>query len=235
MKRFVTIALVFAASIGVSAQENEPYQKFIQPATFISVSPVRVIFFDQAGLTYEYRYGHFGVALAAGYKYASGRNYTRLFIATSNNKGAYEFYTGYYAMPQVNLYFNKPKYRKTNLLGYLTIKGNYKYLHVDSTDFHVYNNNVSEDNFYYRRQIDKVNIVGITGGIGMKLNINRFFIDWNMGVGYIYHDHRMLVAGEKTAYGGTFPPGYDPGYPFPDTHTFSSPTVNFNLSIGYCF
>jgi hypothetical protein len=196
---------------------------------------VRVAFFDQAGLSYEYRYGHFGLGLAAGYKYASGRNYTRLFIATSNNYGAYEFYTGFYAMPQLNLYFNKPRHKKTNLLGYLTIKGNYKYLHVDSTEFYVYNNNVSEDNFYYRRQIDQVNIVGVTGGLGLKLNINHFFIDYNLGVGYIYHEHKMLVAGEKMAWGGTFYPGYDPGYPFRDERTFSSPTVNFCLSIGYCF
>ncbi|MFO7723759.1 MAG: hypothetical protein R6V49_11115 [Bacteroidales bacterium] len=233
MRVFCNIIIVVLLPVMICAQEPEPVRTFTNPRNFISLSPVRVVFFDQAGLSYEYRYGFLGLGLAAGYKYASGRNYTRLFIATSNNNGAYEFYTGFYAMPQVNLYFNRPKPKKINILGYLSLKGNYKYLHVDSTEFHVWNNNVSEDNFVYRRQIDEVNIIGATGNLGLKLTINHFFIDYNFGVGWIYHDHKMLVAGLKTAYAGVFPPG--PGYPFRDDHTFSSPTVNFCLSIGYCF
>jgi hypothetical protein len=233
MKRTLIIMCLSILAATTNAQEIDYLPHKIMPVHCFSISPVRVVFLDQAGLTYEYHDEYLGIGLSTGYKYASGRNYTRFFIATSNNNGPYEFYTGFYLMPQINLYFNKPKLKKTNLLVYINFKGNYKYLHVDSLEFHVWDNRRSENNFYYRRQIDKVKIFGITGGPGLKLNINHFFIDFNFGVGYIYHHHNMLVAGEALQAGEIL---RDPSaYPFPDTLTYSFPTLNFCLSFGLCF
>jgi len=167
------------------------------PRHYISINPINSVLLDQVGLAYEYKPGIFGFGLAAGYKYASQRNYSRLFIAGTTQHGPFEFYSGLYVIPQINVYFNKPKKPNKATFGYFSLKGVYKYLHVDSTDYHIWDSSDGDYYWLYRKQVDNANIIGVFWNLGIKIVRNHFFFDLNFGPGIIYRDQRMVVAGKS--------------------------------------
>jgi hypothetical protein len=196
MKRIIFIICISFFPINIFGQESDSMSVKHFPRHYFSINPINCALLDQIGFSYEYKPGFLGFGLAVGYKYASERNYTRFFIAKSTEYGSYEFYSGLFVIPQVNIYFNKPKNQQKATLFYFSLKGIYKYLHVDSTDYHIWNLGQGDGDWYYRKQVDNANIAGIFWNLGVKHIYKHFFIDFNIGLGILIRDHKMVVAGE---------------------------------------
>jgi hypothetical protein len=233
MKKTIFIICVAFLPVYIFGQKSDSLPAKHFPRHYISINPINSALLDQVGIGYEYKPGILGFGLAAGYKYASQRNYSRFFIAASANRGAYEYYSGFYIIPQVNFYFYKPRRPDKGALLYFSLKGIYKYLQVDSTNYHIWDNSGGDSYYFYRKQLDKVNITGVFGNLGIKAVIRHFFFDINIGPGIIKRDHNMLVAGEghdiyRTNMGNVNPPRK--GH-FSD-HYF---TVNISINVGADF
>lgn len=184
------------------AQKSDTTTKKNFPRHYIGINPLNVSLFQQAGLTYEYKPGRFGFGLSAGYIYPNKLNFSRLFMIGTNRNGAYEYYSGCYFFPQVNFYLNKPRDFVSQTLYYLSLKGVYKFLTCDSNKYYVwdhvndwYNPDVK---FAYRKQIDKVHASGAFLIFGVKQVEKHFFIDINLGMGFIGRNSRALVFGSGT-------------------------------------
>lgn len=217
----------------LKTQEPDPKQVGDFPRNFFSINPINSFLLDQAGVTYEFKPGRFSIGLTGGYKYAGGRNYSRFFIASSANYGAYEFYSGMFAVPQMSLYLNKPRKRYNTTLAYLSVKGIYKYLHVDSTEYHVWDNTISENYFGYRKMDDHVNIIGLSLNFGIKFGFKRHFIDINFGPAIIKRSHKMHVVAQANS--AALIPCFPCVTPFDETFSHTQKTMNFSVSFGGFF
>jgi len=215
--------LTVSLSFGQGQQESNDISF---PRHYISVNPLNILFFQQVGITYEYKPGMVGYGLTAGYIYPNHKEYSNYFIAGPTNAGSLGDYSGLFVVPQVNVYFNKPKYSGHANLIYLALKPVYKYMHIDSTEQTAWSH--PDDYYVYRKMNDKVNIYGGFVDFGYKCYIHHFFFNIEVGLGILAVDHKMTISSERISY-------YQEHYYHPpkeESTNESHLTVNFSLILG---
>lgn len=199
---------------------------------FLAINPINSALLQQAGLQYEYKPGRFGFALDAGAIYANKWNFSRIFMAATSNHGPFEFYSGYYARPQINFYLKEANNNKSQTLPYIQAKFIYKHLEVDTTDSHVWYNLEGADGASYRKQFDVAEMTGAFIGLGYKHRIGRFYYELGFAFGVINIHQEMTVYYE-------FNEHYDPspigGFPYHDELTRQHRTASIDVRLGYIF
>ena len=233
MKHAILVFGIIVCSIISFGQKTDSTAKDHFPHHFISINPINVCLIQQAGLGYEYRYKRFGFGVTTGYVYASHFNVGRLFLAATANYGAFEFYRGFFCNPQVNFYLKNPKRLKRNTIGYVALKGVYKYMFLDSTRFHIWDNTNGDDYDLYRKQIDRCHIGGMFVNIGFKHVSGNFLIDFSIGPGFLMQTHNIIVVGQTSQYGGNYTSNVHP--PRKEGWSRLYPTVNFSFTLGGAF
>ena len=224
-RTLITIFSLLAASLSFG-QGQQDSNDILFPRHFISVNPLNILLFQQAGITYEYKPGIVGYGLTAGYIYPNHKEYSNYFIAGPTSAGSLGDYSGFFVAPQVNLYLNKPKFSGHANLIYFTLKPVYKYMHIDSTQQTAWSH--PDDYYVYRKMNDKVNVYGGFVDFGYKCYIHHFFFDLEFGLGILAADHKMTVSAEWISYSQehyNHPPKEE------STHE-SHLTVNFTLTLG---
>jgi|GEM_PF-1643661 len=200
-KIFITIGCM-VLSVFLFAQKSDTIARKNFPKHYIGINPLNVSLFQQAGITYEYKPGRFSFGLSAGYIYPNKLNFSRLFMIGTNRNGAYEYYSGCFFLPQINFYLNKPRDFNNGTFYYLSLKGVYKFLTCDSNKYYVWDHEHDWYNpdikFVYRKQIDKVHASGAFLVFGIKEIEKHFFIDINLGLGFIGRNSRSQVFGRGT-------------------------------------
>jgi hypothetical protein len=199
------------------------------PRHFISVNPLNMLVFQQAGITYEFKPGMAGYGLTAGYIYPNNKEYSNYFIAGPTSAGSLGDYSGFFVVPQVNLYFNKPKYPGHASLIYIALKPVYKYMRIDSTQVTAWSH--PDDYYVYRKKNDRVDIYGGFIEFGYKCYIHHFFFDLEFGMGILEVDHNMVVSAEWISSRNEqyFHP------PKKESTSESHLTINFTLRLGGAF
>lgn len=226
IRRLVT--LVFLIPVISSGQSSDNDDSFRVPRHYIGLNPLNILFFQQAGLTYEFKTGRFGAAVTAGYIYANHKEYSNYFIAGPTLSGSLGDYSGWFAVPQFNFYLNKPKRPNCANLFYLSLKGVYKHMEIDSTQSTAWSN--EGDGYYLMRKMnDNVSIYGGFLGAGYRYVRQYFFFDFNLGFGVLAVDHDMLVSAQWINYHG-IPYYFHP--PRTETLHESNFTVNFAFTLG---
>jgi len=229
--RIFFLAVLLSATVHVFAQDAVSGKEPRLPKHYISVNPLNMLLFQQIGVSYEFKPGRMGYGLTAGYIYPNKQEYSNYFLAGPTNYGSLGWYSGYFIVPQVNIYFNKPKNPKHTGLLYLAVKGVYKYMSVDSTQKLLWTSKTDDYYWKYRKQYDRVNLFGAFADFGFRYVLYHFFFEINCGPGVIYLHHHMLVAGEST---GPLPVRtINP--PREETLNQFYGTVNFTINIGVAF
>ncbi|MCK9423463.1 MAG: hypothetical protein M0Q38_12785 [Bacteroidales bacterium] len=208
-----------------SGEQDAPYL----PKHYISVNPLNILLFQQAGVTYEYKPGVMGFGVTTGYIYPNNKTYSNYFIAGPTSYGSLGNYSGVFVVPQVNVYLTKPKNSKHGSLIYLSVKMVYKYMHIDSTGHTAW---YHEGNGYYiyRKMIDKVNIYGGFVDFGYRYVLYHFFFDINLGLGTTWINHKMTIGGEHI---GLSPDPIHYINPPRQEELHQNPvTINFTLNFG---
>ncbi len=226
----IFILVVFGPRLACGQIPDSAGQKHL-PHHYFSVNPVNMIFFQQAGLTYEFKPGWLGFGLSAGYIYPNRQEYSNYFIAGPTNYASLGWYHGLYLEPQVNFYVSKPKNGDWGWSFYFALKGVYKYMTVDSTKKLAWY--TRDDDYYwqYRKQEDKVNIYGAFVDFGVKFVTRNFFFDINLGPGELFLNHQMVVSGISTGPNSV-------RYNHPPVHETlkeRNATINFSFLVGICF
>jgi hypothetical protein len=220
-------------ALTVCAQRSDSTLKNL-PRHYLSINPLNAALFQQVGLSYEFKPAHFGFAITAGYVYANKLNISRLFMAGTVNYGPFEYYQGLFVVPQFNFYFSKPIFGENTTLLYISLKGVYKYLFIDSTEYHIWNNTNGDYYDLYRKQVDRTHIYGGFAVFGMKRVFSHFFVDMNLGLGVLAQEHRLITVGESNS------------GPRQDNLSNISPpreavvkkqnfAINFSINLGGCF
>jgi hypothetical protein len=114
---------------------------------------------------------------------------------------------------------------------YCALKGVYKYMTLDSTEYIVWHSTSENDYPYYTKMVDRVNIYGAFIDIGVKIVRRHFFIDFNFGPGLLCINHDMYISGEKTE-------NHKPREVNPPRHEIlfeKNFTINFTMNIGIAF
>ena len=192
-----------------------------------------MLFIQQAGITYEFKPGMFGIGMTGGYIYPNRSEYSNYFLAGPTDYSSLGYYSGCFVEPQVNCYFfQKAKEGRTRLL-YIALKGIYKYLTVDSTQkIAWYSQGGSSDgNTTYRKMDDRMNVYGAFVDFGFRLTGPLFFFDLNIGPGIMHLQHDMVIYGEAYGQSQVYyvnPPQQEV---LEETHV----TVNFSVNLGICF
>jgi hypothetical protein len=199
---------------------------------FLSVNPLNMAYFQQYGATYEYKPRRFGFGIYAGYIYPNHKDYSNFFIAGPTENGSLGDYSGFFLEPMVNFYFTKQKHEHSASLIYLSLKGVYKYMQLDSTHVTRWLQNDIGDGYYdWRKMIDKVNIYGGFLDFGYRYVLYHVFFDVNFGFGILDVTHKMTISGENPTSLDPYPMNY---YHPAKTETVRQtlPTINFTLTFG---
>lgn len=227
----ILVFLISAPLLGLGQTGDKPVASQF-PKHYISVNPLNILLFQQAGITYEYKPGRMGYGITTGYIYPNNKTYSNYFIAGPTSYGSLGDYSGFFVVPQVNVYLTKPKKQNHGGLVYLAVKVVYKYMHIDSTKSTAWEN--KGDGYYiYRKMNDKVNIYGGFIDFGYKLVLHHFFFDLNLGVGATLINHKMIISGEHFGLGRE--PMYYLNPPHQDEIHQNPVTVNFTLNFGVAF
>ena len=198
------------------------------PRFYLSANLLNICYFQQKGLTFEYRPGRFGYALYGGYIYPNRKEYSNYFIAGPTNYGSLGWYHGFFAEPQLNVYFRKPKPVRHSGTIYLALKGVYKYMTSDSGRVLQWYTHTDEQGWIYRRQYDRMNVYGAFVDFGYRYVLYYAFIDLNIGVGFLGINHNLIVTAESTGSSKT----HSVNPPRKDKENDASPTINFTINIG---
>ena len=231
MKNIFLSFLFALVSFSSPGQGSDPVSELRVPKHFISVNPANLLFWQQAGISYEFKPGRIGLAVSAGYMYANNWNISYYFIGGPIDYGALGYYSGFYAIPQLNIYaVTKVSGKKVWML-YASLRGVYRYMTVDSKNYIPWLNDFQREEGDYRKMDDVVNIRAAFINIGMKFVNHHLFMDINGGYGIldVYHD--------MTVYGSSYHPGPGGLYPVPlhDTYYNWHMAVNFNFNVGVVF
>jgi len=203
------------------------------PKHYLAVNPLNIFLFQQIGLTYEFKPNKLGYGITTGYIYPNEKEYSNYFIAGPTKVASLGDYSGFFMVPQFNIYLSKPKRKSCNNLVYVSFKVVYKYMHIDSTRITEWEHH---GNGYYdfRKMNDNVNIYGGFADFGYRFVLYHFFFDLNFGVGFLSVNHNMLISGETFA---SFWPSpmlyYNP--PKKEEYHKVMPTINFTINIGLAF
>jgi len=235
MKRLIIVFLITIQTSLIFGQRPDSTSKDHFPRQYISINPINTLVLQQAGITYEYRPSFLGFGLSVGGIYPNSINFSRFFMAATSQHGAFEYYHGYFAEPQINIYLSRLKFVENSDLYYLSFKGIYKYLQVDSSKFHIWESDTGGDDYWlYRKQLDKVNVKGLFFEFGYKHIEQHFFIDFNIGPGILVQHHNIVIAGQGTHdIIGSNPSNIRP--PKHETLIQGAITVNISFNIGYAF
>jgi hypothetical protein len=219
--------LVCSSLIYGQGTETPPQVNFARH--FISINPLNSLFFQQAGMTYEYKPGALGFGITGGYIYPNREEYSNYFIAGPIAYGSLGFYSGVFIVPQLNVYLTKPKNPKKAGLVYFAFKGVYKHMAIDSINSYAWDTHSDDYYWIYRKMADRVNITGAFFDFGFKFVRSHFFFDLNIGPGILYVSHHMVIAGQTSAN----PSQVSNVHP-PRTETFNEKhvTINFTLNFG---
>jgi len=232
MRTAIFIISLFTIPLIVHSQKNGLNLDEQLPRHYISVNPINIILFQQAGITYEYKPGVMGYEISTGYIYPNNKTYSNYFIAGPTNYSSLGNYSGFFVNPQINLYLTKPKHSDEGGAVYISLKFVYKYMHIDSTVSTAWYN--EGDGYYlYRKMKDKVNIYGGFIDFGYRYFLSHFFFDLNFGPGFIGVNHKMIISGEKT--GPTPDPMHSINPPRLEELHQNHITVNFSLNLGAAF
>lgn len=228
--KIILIVLIFAP-IFLIGQTNSELNGTYFPRHYISVNPLNILLFQQAGIYYEYKLGNLGYGITAGYIYPNKQEYSNYFIAGPTNYGSLGWYSGLFIIPQINFYLTKPKNVSHTGLVYVALKGVYKYMTIDSIGRLAWDTHTDDYYWKYRKQVDHVNIFGAFIDFGYRYYFYHCFFDFNIGPGFMFINHKMIIAGEATG-------------PYP-IHNINPPrreeflqlhaTINFTLNIGIAF
>ncbi|MEI6898898.1 MAG: hypothetical protein WCL00_03390 [Bacteroidota bacterium] len=221
---FTTLSLLIVSLLFGQGQKESNDIPF--PRHYISVNPLNILLFQQAGITYEYKPGMVGYGLTAGYIYPNHKEYSNYFIAGPTNAGSLGDYSGFFVVPQVNVYLNKPKNSWHTNLVYIALKPVYKFMYIDSTQKTAWSH--PDDYYVYRKMNDKVNIFGGFVDFGYKCYIHHFFFGIEFGLGILAVYHKMIVSAEWVSYN----PAYYYHPPKEESTNESHLTVNFTLTLG---
>jgi hypothetical protein len=193
---------------------------------------LNILLFQQAGITYEYKPGVIGCGVTTGYIYPNKKEYSNYFIAGPTNCGSLGYYSGFFVVPQVNLYLSKPKSLDEGGLVYISLKFVYKYMNIDSTSSTAWSH---QGDFYYvwRKMIDDVNIYGGFIDFGYRYYLSHFFFDFNVGPGLMWVNHNMIITAES--YGMTPYPIHYINPPRREEVHEKHITINFTLNLGFAF
>ena len=216
-------------SLFIYGQETELTTKSHFPKHFISLNPLNIFLFQQAGITYEYKPGTLGFGITAGYIYPNKKEYSNYFIAGPTEYGSLGFYSGVFIVPQVNVYLTKPKNQHKAGLVYVAFKGVYKYMTIDSTNSYAWDTHSDDYYWIYRKMVDKVNITGAYIDFGFKFVRSHFFFDLNIGPGILFVNHNMMIAGQTSANPSQVS-NVNP--PRAETSNERHITINFTLNLG---
>jgi len=198
----------------------------------ISINPLNICLFQQIGVTYEYRPGKLGFGITPGYIYPNKKEYSNWFIAGPTNAGSLGWYSGWFVVPQVNLYLTRQKESDEGGVLYIAVKFVYKLMHIDTTSVTVWHND-GDGYGSYRKMFDNVNIYGGFLDVGFRYFLGHFFIDLNFGPGVMWLDHNMTIYAEGY---GTSP--YNMHYltpPVEELYHQRSGAFNFTLNLGAAF
>jgi len=232
MKTIIPIILFLSVPIFLAGQVSDEEIAAHFPKHYISVNPLNILLFQQAGITYEYKPGPIGYGITAGYIYPNHKDYSNYFIAGPTNYGSLGDYSGFFIVPQVNLYLTKPKDLVESGLMYISFKMAYKYMHIDSATPTAWFN--EGDSYYlYRKMIDNVNIFGGFIVFGYRYVFSHFFFDFNIGPGVMWVNHKMVIDWQSVGMN-------------PDPRNYINPprqeelhqnhvTINFTLNLGAAF
>jgi hypothetical protein len=190
-----------------------------------------MIFFQQIGITYEYKFGKIGIGISPGYIYANNKEYSNWFIAGPITYGSLGYYSGYYMIPHLNIYISKSKIKNSDIQKYVSLKMVYKNLKIDSTQTTVWEY-FGDGNSSYRKMDDNVNIYGGFADFGFRYLKRRLFIESNFGVGLLYTRHDMVIYGKGVPYSSHID---DVNPPMRSTKSEFWPTINFSINIGITF
>jgi hypothetical protein len=225
------IGLVTFSSI-VYGQEADTSSKTHFYRHFISANPLNIFLFQQAGITYEYKPGTYGFGITAGVINPNNEEYSNWFIAGPVEYGSFGYYSGFFIEPQVNVYLTKQKKAGKAGLVYISLKGIYKYMKIDSVNSYAWDTHLDDYYWIYRKMVDRVNITGVFADFGYKFVRRHFFFDLNIGPGILYVNHDMVIAGQT----GTNPSPVSNIHP-PRKESFKEQhfTINFTLNFGVTF
>jgi hypothetical protein len=197
IRSFIFVLGITLWPVFLYGQRPDSTAKKHLPYHYFSINPLKCGLFQQAGISYGYRPGRFGFEVAAGYIYPSGFNAGRFFIARTSNYGALEFYKGFFLDPQFNFYLWKPKDAVKATICYLSVKGVYKYMFMDSTHYYIWDHETGGDDYWlFAKQVDRLNIMGGFVMFGVKHIDKHFYVDFNIGPGMLALNHNLVVAGE---------------------------------------
>jgi hypothetical protein len=234
MRIIIFIIAFFICSFFIYGQQREDSSKVHLPKHYISFNPLNIIFFQQIGLTYEYKPGTLGYGITAWYIYPNEKEYSNWFIAGPVKYGSLGYYSGFFLVPQVNMYWSKPKNVNNAFLVYLSFKAVYKYMTIDSIYSYAWDTHADDYYWVYRKQVDRVNIFGGFVDFGIKRVWKYFFFDINIGPGLMFVNHNLVIAGE------TYGLGYHSDVsnihpPRSETENELHMTINFTLNLGIPF
>ena len=198
MRITVSIILFWFGSQFVFGQNSDTQKAVHLPKHYISVNPLNILLFQQIGITYEYKPGVMGLGITTGYIYPNKQEYSNWFIAGPTGYGSLGYYSGFFIVPQVNIYLTKPKDVQNTGLVYIALKGVYKYMHIDSIGRYAWDTHADDYYWVYRKQFDNVNIYGAFADFGFRYILHHFFFDINFGPGIMFVNHQMIIAGEAT-------------------------------------
>jgi hypothetical protein len=224
-RNLLTTFLLLTVSLSFGQGQKES-NDISFPRHYISVNPLNILLFQQAGITYEYKPGMLGYGLTAGYIYPNHKEYSNYFIAGPTDAGSLGDYSGFFVVPQVNVYFNKQKYSGNANLIYLALKPVYKYMRIDSTQQTAWSH--PDDYYVYRKMNDNVNIYGGFVDFGYKCYIHHFFFSIEFGLGILAVDHKMTISSERISNN----PEYYYHPPKEESTNESHLTLNFSLTLG---
>jgi hypothetical protein len=199
------------------------------PKHFISVNPLNILFFQQVGITYEFKPGVMSFGVTGGYIYPNHKAYSNYFIAGPTNDGSLGDYSGFFLVPQVNVFLIKPKHEKHTNLIYISLKAVYKNMHIDSLSPTAWEN-YGDGYYLYRKMDDRVNVYGGFIGFGFRHVFSKFFIDLNLGIGALAVDHKMIISGECASMVPTHMHYYNPPL-IKEIHDVNK-TINFTINFG---
>jgi hypothetical protein len=232
MKTITLFVLLISAPSIMSGQTSDKNKTAHFPRHYISVNPLNIFLFQQVGITYEYKPGILGFGIYTGYIYPNHEDYSNYFIAGPTNYASLGDYSGYFIVPHVNVYLNKPKNVTHGGLVYFSFKMVYKNMHIDST-VHTAWYNEGDSYFINRKMIDKVNIYGGFIDFGYRYVFYHCFFDLNLGLGSMSVNHKMIIAGENDGFSSE--PIYSKNPPRQEELHQQHVTVNFTLNFGVAF
>ena len=183
-------------------------------------------------MAYEYRLGRIRFGITPGYIYPNKQEYSNYFIAGPTNNRSLGWYSGWFVVPQVNLYLSKPHDDGEGSAFYFALKLVYKNMWIDSTTVTVWTN--EGDGYTTRRKMnDRVNILGFFMDGGYRYFLGHFFFDLNFGLGPMWVNHEQLIYAEAS--GGGYNSLYYLAQPKTESFHQRTITINFALNLGFAF